>query len=192
MGLSLHGTYVGAASQIAVQPFSVASFYTSGNYAASPYLDIFNPQACILATGINLASAFILSKETSFDRIAVSIVTPQVGGKVRLAIYDSLNNYPNKLIVETGELAGDAVAIVEDTISETLSAGLYFLVIKANMNNIETSSYYPGHSIFGAGAPDMPMYDSYELVEVYGAFGATALAGGTLVAYGQVIWLRVA
>jgi hypothetical protein len=75
---------------------------------------------------------FMVPRLAAFDRVCIRVTTND-GGKLRLGIYDcGTDGNPDALVVDSGEhtiaLAG-GFEEVEVTISETLTAGMYFLAV---------------------------------------------------------------
>lgn len=71
----------------------------------------------------------VVERTLPVDRIGVDVATVgDVGSKVRLGIYaDNGNSYPGALLVDAGQVAGDATGSQEATIALTLYPGVYWI-----------------------------------------------------------------
>jgi len=156
MGLNAGGTFVGVASQIAVQPFSIHYPKVSGTY----YNSGFGTAAIGVATpesGNICASLFVISKRTSFDRIACTVSNPIALSKIRLGIYsnDEIETKPLALILDSGELSGAGAGDVEATIAITLNAGVYWLAQENNdlTDALTLARHDDNFAVLGADTP---------------------------------------
>jgi hypothetical protein len=72
---------------------------------------------------------WVVASTISIDRIGGEVTTAgDAGAKLRPAIYaDSGNCYPAGLLLDGGQLAADGIAVVEGTVSLTLTPGLYWI-----------------------------------------------------------------
>lgn len=83
-----------------------------------------------------------LERETAFTRIGCKITTGGVGGTViRLGIYNAIFDSkgqlkPDTLVLDAGTVSGESIADKEIVITQTLTAGWYFLVSSTNENPI--------------------------------------------------------
>lgn len=70
---------------------------------------------------------FLVFQATSFDRIGVEITSAgEAGSKFRPVVYlMNAAGYPTALLLDAGQLAADAIANPEATISLTLQPGIY-------------------------------------------------------------------
>jgi len=79
------------------------------------------------------AFAFYNPVSTLFDRIIIYVQTPVAGALVRLGIYgDNGSVYPGNLVLDAGTVDASTVGVKEILISQTLGAGLYWLVCLSN------------------------------------------------------------
>jgi hypothetical protein len=71
---------------------------------------------------------FYVPESTTFTRIAVRVATGVGGSTYRLGIYSSnSSNFPSSLVLDAGTASTSGSGNFAITISETLSAGLYWL-----------------------------------------------------------------
>jgi hypothetical protein len=72
---------------------------------------------------------WLVTRQCVIDRIGIGVsVVGEAGSKFRLGIYaDNGAAYPGALLLDAGQVAGDAVDVPELTVSLTLSAGLYWI-----------------------------------------------------------------
>jgi len=80
------------------------------------------------------AFPFIVPKTMTLDRIAINVTTAGTGN-ARLGIYTSsvsLGLFPDQKILDAGEISIASTGIKSITISQQLTAGMYFLVIVSN------------------------------------------------------------
>lgn len=82
-----------------------------------------------LGNGTLRLAPWLVQTRTPIDRIGVDVtVVGEAGSKVRPVIYrDNGHAYPGKLVLDGGQLAGDAVAAAEATVAATLEPGLYWI-----------------------------------------------------------------
>lgn len=80
------------------------------------------------------AIPFFVSKTEKFDRIAINVLIVGTGTKARLGIYaDDGAVAPGRLVLDAGEVAVNAVAVVQIIISQELIGGqLYWLAVTCN------------------------------------------------------------
>ncbi len=82
-----------------------------------------------LGTGTLRVLPWMVTKTISITRIGAEISTiGDVGSKLRLGIYsDNGSCYPGSLLIDAGQIAGDSATIQELTVSQSLTAGLYWV-----------------------------------------------------------------
>lgn len=74
--------------------------------------------------------------------INVTATTAAAGKKARLGIYNNSGGVPTTLLLDAGEVAIDAVAAVEATISQSLTGGnWYWLAFISDDSNVTVSAY---------------------------------------------------
>lgn len=145
--------------------------YKSG---ASPktglwYRGNYGPVGANLSTVLNrlYAAPFRLNATTTFDRIGIDVATAAgAGGVARLGIYasDATGGLPGTLILDAGTVAIDSTGGKTITISQQLTAGMYWLAIinqttgtaavRATVSYDPMVPYFTGASMFtGSTAP---------------------------------------
>ena len=82
----------------------------------------------------------LLWNDITIDRLGVSVSTAGSAGAVlRLGIYNSdTEGVPSTLVVDAGTVASTSVAAVEATLSQALSAGLYWVAVVAQVATCST------------------------------------------------------
>lgn len=72
---------------------------------------------------------WIVDQPVSIDRIGAEVSSAGTSGrKFRIGVYaDNGNRYPGALLLDAGQIAGDAVAVAELTANLTLPRGLYWV-----------------------------------------------------------------
>ncbi len=108
-------------------------FKRTGNYYG-PFLSGGAQTTQGIASANSLrAFPFFIPRTAKFDRIAIRVTTAGTGTtpRARLGIYDDSGNvFPNKLVLDAGEVNVSSTGIKELTIDVTLQAGkLYWLVL---------------------------------------------------------------
>ena len=131
-----------------------------------------------------IAIPFHVARALTIDRLAIQITAAAVtaGKKGRLGIYNNGTNlYPGTLVVDGGEVAIDAIAIVAATISQALTKGLYWLVVFISQA-CTVVTYRPAYPVMGQTATDFALssaYGRWEASLTYAAMPTTFTAGGT-------------
>lgn len=108
-------------------------FKRTGNYYG-PFLSGGAQTTQGIASANSLrAFPFFVPKTAKFDRIAIRVTTAGTGTtpRARLGIYDDNGNvFPNKLVLDAGEVNVSTTGVKELTINVTLQTGkLYWLVL---------------------------------------------------------------
>lgn len=108
-------------------------FKRTGNYYG-PFLSGGAQTTQSIASANSLrAFPFFVPKTAKFDRIAIRVTTAGTGTtpRARLGIYDDNSNvFPNKLVLDAGEVNVSTTGVKELTIDVTLQTGkLYWLVL---------------------------------------------------------------
>ncbi len=122
-----------AKHKVASQFLDFFAFKRAGNYYG-PFVSGGAQTTQSIASANSLrAFPFFVPKSTKFDRIAIRVTTAGTGTtpRVRLGIYDDNGNvFPNKLVLDAGEVNVSATGVKELTIDVTLQGGkLYWLVL---------------------------------------------------------------
>jgi len=75
-----------------------------------------------------------VSTPITIDAIVIEVTTAAgAGSKARLGIYNADRNWqPTSLVVDAGEVAVDAIAVVSKAVSQVLPAGRYLLAITSD------------------------------------------------------------
>ena len=169
---------------------------TTGTFRRTPYA---STATFAMTANMTYYTPFFVPEETTFDRIACRTGGYSTTVTARLGIYNSTNGLPSTLVLDAGTVS--AAAATTDyliTISQTLSAGFYWLAF-----NAQTSSTT---QFLGAAAAGQNVLNNYLLSQstlngtgiagytqssVSGAFPASAssLTASTTIAY---TWLRAA
>jgi hypothetical protein len=115
-------------------------------------------------TGVMTAVPFWVHATTTFDRIGCSITTAGAAGTViRLGIYTDSLGQPSTKVLDAGTVAGDAVASPELTISQSLTAGWYWLaavsqVGSATLRGVSSTAMLPvGASTVAEACQSVPV-----------------------------------
>jgi len=201
MSMSLRGTYVGVASQIAIQPFSTNRYKVSGKYysmsqsATAPLDNVVIPADTITATPIILAEAGV------FDQLRIEPNVPTIGGHFRVGLYSNddaaATPYPATALERSGSIAldgGYGTTVYNFAAARTLAAGLYWLVIicdtggSGTLYGQTTDGEFP---LFGTDNPDSTPRFSWDIAQAYGALPATMPAGGSAASVPPTVFLRV-
>lgn len=75
---------------------------------------------------------WIVEDTISIDRIGAEITAAgEATSTIRLGIWDDLNSGPNNLVLDSGPIAANAVAVVEAVCDITLNPGVYWLGLAA-------------------------------------------------------------
>jgi hypothetical protein len=111
-----------------------------------------------LGVGNLRLTPWLLTTTQAIDRLGTFITAAgETGAKYRVVIYsDTGNGYPNALLVDSGQLAADAIAGVYGTVSATLTRGLYWIggVVQAVVTTQPTVATVSGWNpavTFGVG-----------------------------------------
>ncbi len=145
-GVSILGTDLGHIwrNDVSYKLDECVSFYTPdySYYRRTGGTNYYSGMIVGLTTIVNIganadyvfAIPIIISKNTTFDRIAVDVTTAcsgvcvTAGANCRLGIYrDTGNVYPGSLIIDAGAVAIDVLGLAELIINQPLTAGLYWL-----------------------------------------------------------------
>jgi hypothetical protein len=136
----------------------------------------------------------IVAETTTFDRIATRTGASFSGsGVVRLGIYDDSGGQPSTVVLDAGTVATSASnTAYEITISQTLSAGIYWLAFvsqtNATTNNYRTSitAYY--QTAHGTNTGGGGQAIGWTQSGVSGAFATASVSGASYNT--PTVWLR--
>jgi hypothetical protein len=133
------------------QLFQTARYY-NGQVAGT------SVSAVALTADTLYAIPFLVNKTNTFDRISIDVTAAAAAGKkARLGIYQSntATQLPGTLLLDAGEVAVDAIATVEITISQALSAGLYYLaVVSDGTPTLQANAAASATAYLGAATPN--------------------------------------
>lgn len=116
---------VGGAGGGAVNPFA---FRRSGRCYTT--WDYYTSTTMIPVRDTLYAYPFIVPVSQSFDRMIIEVTTARTNGEARIGIYeDDGSIYPGDLVVASAAIDCTANGFKPQVIAETLTAGLYWLVI---------------------------------------------------------------
>jgi hypothetical protein len=129
------------------------------------------------------AVPFYSGRGGALDRIALEVAVAAAAGKrARLGIYDytsDVNIYPNNLVVDAGEVAVDAVAVVEAVINQPLAPDSMYWFVVTSDGTPSTRAAFPVSDFLGSGNGG-PLLRGYIIVgSAYGALPNPFPAGGT-------------
>lgn len=188
---------------------SQSMFRRTGSYYTSFYSSHMGNSAYFERSTL-FAMPFLVPDEQSFDRIACDVYdhNANTDGVCRLGIYQDNNSiYPGSLVVDGGELDCSTDGIKEAIISQTLSAGLFWLVMNSNGSNGDMSFFILDYAesyasawwgILGLDPLDAAtIYEPdriyYQVAQTYGALPASFPAGASREYYYPIeIFLRKA
>jgi len=85
------------------------------------------------------AHYYPIFRKIRFDEIGMDVLGAGASGaRFRLGVYDDKDLYPNKLLVDSGELNAETTGVKTASIDLTLSPGVYWLAYIANDSTIDT------------------------------------------------------
>jgi len=105
--------------------------YRTGEYILPGHYSI----TATVALAANQLEAFpiVVSRDMTFDRIAIEVTTLADPSNIRLGIYNNGTNlYPGTLLLDAGAVSGATTGVKTITISQQLVKGIYFLAIVAD------------------------------------------------------------
>lgn len=154
--------------------------YKVGRYYGTPNPATVTATSAIVANSMTL-TPFPVEKDTTIDRIAAEIVTAAAGSTLRLGIYRAgADGFPADLVLDAGTIDGTAVGAKELTVSQVLTADLYWLAAVAQGGAPTTrqitgaAGVVGGGSLAGIGSARVGVLGS----SVTGALPATFTLGG--------------
>ena len=154
---------------------SISYGYTSGYY----YKGLGNPSTinpAVLST--TYYYPLVITKTHTFDRIALTTLSSFSGtGAVRLGIYnnDSTTGKPSTVVLDAGTVATTAPStIYEITISQSLTAGAYWLAFNSQTN--AASNIYRGNSATSS-SPSLVTVSTTGINTDAGAWSETGITG---------------
>ncbi len=125
------------------------------------------------------------SNRCTIDQTYIEVTVAAVGGKARLGLYKDEGNYPGALIIDTGEIATDAVAVVTVALATPFVADAYrqfwlVMITGVALATLRKASG-PGSSAFPGftAATDTVARAVLSKAQAYGPLPAIFPAGGT-------------
>lgn len=131
--ISLSGTQgpIGATG-----PAGASSSLPNGGYVSGVYYNGFHPTtdggADTLVADRLYAGSFLVASTNTFDRISIEVVTTGTATGARLGIYNTANGKPTTLLLDGGTVVVSSTGQKDLTISQSLSAGVYWIAIVLN------------------------------------------------------------
>ena len=136
-----------------------------------------------LPNGFLYLSAWDLPNTVTLTRLGIDVsAAGDAGSKIRLGIYaDTGAGYPGALVLDAGQLLGDSATMQELTISQTLSAGTYWIgavgqSITTTAPTVRMASGYTPHYPMGVGT-SLPGANT--AISSYSQSGVTGLLPST-------------
>lgn len=195
----------GTSGQCAIMPDGTITTPHQAGYQSSVYYfgEMANPPGVATqAFGANILYfvPFFVRARTTFTKIGFN-VSSAVAGNARLGIYYYSSGKPDVLLLDAGTVSTSSTGDKEITISQTLSPGLYSLVIllDATPTLLSTSFAASAGGLFGQGTVGTPTQQLFATF-TYAALPATLTFGsGGIGAYTRAngsnitpaLWLRV-
>ena len=139
------------------------------------------------------ASPLYLARNITIDRIAINVSAAGAAGtKGRLGVYKTGTNlYPGALVIDGGEVAVDAIAVVAAIIDQALTEGLYFCVLVSN-GTPTIKTLYSTWAAMGVLAADLfSTNGAWKVAFPYAALPDPFTAGGTFLNHTPVIAPRI-
>ncbi|MBA3356232.1 MAG: hypothetical protein H0U18_09940 [Pyrinomonadaceae bacterium] len=130
----------------------------------------------ILSRSFFYAAPFFVSQDVTIDRIACKTSAGGAGATLRMGIYTDVNGVPTDLVLDSGSVDNTTPAIKEVTVSQALSAGIYW--IGAVTQGSVDSTLYVHSSPLGAVSPLVPLSSN----DVYAALVNGYYFGGAITA----------
>lgn len=170
----------------------------NGGYAANRYYlgagTLFNTSGGALSANTLYASPFNVGAATTFTRIGISVTTGSPGN-ARLGIYNWADGAPSTLVADCGTVSVASTAVVEVTISQALSPGIYALVLVTDTTptvRLATthalSNSYMGAADSTGNTDALYITRAFSYASLPTPFGSPTYVAGTS---GPAIWLRV-
>lgn len=104
--------------------------FRTGEYMMPFVLSRYTITQTAMVANTLYAVPFLAARDMTVDRIAVYVVTLDSGKSARMGIYnDGTNLYPGSLLLDAGEVSVGSAGIKAITIDQSLTKGIYWLVI---------------------------------------------------------------
>jgi hypothetical protein len=163
------------------------NYYTSflRTYQSATTLQLYN------AAGLSLwATAFVIPRPITVDRIGVTVTTAATSGVLRLGIYNNgTNNYPGSLVLDAGTIDASTTGWKEIIISQSLATGVWWLACLPNLDTIYIGANEYYQTILGSSTSTDYAYATWKVVQAYGTLPATFPTGGDM--YNRLLDLGV-
>ena len=146
-----------------------------------------------ISANVLYASPLYIARNLTIDRIAINVAVAAVAGKKgRLGIYKTGTNlYPGALVVDGGEVAVDAIAVVAATINQALTEGIYFMALVSN-GTPTIKTLYSTWAAMGVLSTDLLSPNgAWNVAFTYAALPDPFTAGATFLNHTPVILPRV-
>lgn len=97
----------------------------AGRYYLSQYFTVPDFQGLQLTADTVFLMPFLVSEETTFDRIGLNVTTLDAAATIHLGIYSG--NTPGTRVLNAGTVSGATTGAKEAVINQTLTPGIYWL-----------------------------------------------------------------
>ena len=205
--LQLTDSVASTSTTTAATPNALKTTYDFAKSLVLPFISTFYYSSFIPVIGFGTATVnttyytpFFVPVTTTFDRIAIRTAPSYSGtASTRLGIYNSTNGQPSTVVLDAGTVGSTSLnQTVQITISQTLTAGVYWLASNsqtaATTNNFITNGQSANQSYTGEQftTPRISADIYYSQSSVTGAFAtATGISSQNAVA-AHIVWLRAA
>lgn len=135
------------------------------------------------------AMPFWIPIQMTFDRIGIQVTTG-AAGDARLGIYEDDTTYPGDLAIDAGIVDVTGVGLKEIVINKTLAAGLYWVVILAEVEIAVRASNRHFLSIIGCVSGSYLPNASHHQAQAYGALPDPFPAAGSYAQGYRMIRMR--
>jgi len=138
------------------------------------------------------ATGYPVFRKMRFDKIGMRVLgAGAAGARFRIGVYDDKDFYPNKLLVDSGELNAESTGDKIADIDLTLDVGRYWVAYLANDGTIDIP--FQDHFLMTRYVGVRSFACRYEISQTYGALPSTFPSGATVhSARVYIIRLRVA
>jgi len=130
--LTSQGTGVSPAWTTISSGGNYGSIPKTGYYYSQTGYDVFNSTTINTSAGVSYAVPFYLGASTTATRLMLQVSTAAASSTARLGIYSNASggDYPGTLLLDAGAVATTTTGFKQITISQALSAGVYWLSIQ--------------------------------------------------------------
>lgn len=154
---------------------------SSNRYYSSPSNGSALSTAAIAANTL-YAMPFIAEKEIAIDSIAMKVATSGAGSNIRFGIYNSLNLYPNSLLIDSGSIPGTSIGVKSFACNLDLPQGVYWLVCVCSATAPIVTGFtgVALNSIMGLDNTLSGLGLGYSIAFTYNAFPTSFPAGASI------------